>query len=104
MGKMTEYVIILHDGVRKRHYHQTEKGSVQYFVVQLEVNVKDEWKVVIRYDCSHGFAHVDTYDMKGKQRKIELELNFENALSYADWDLNKNWEKYTQKFLRGEKL
>ncbi|GAK56156.1 hypothetical protein U27_03118 [Candidatus Vecturithrix granuli] len=104
MGRRTEYVIMFDDNVRKRHSHQTEKGCVQYFVVQLEVKVEDVWKVVIRYDCAHGFAHIDTYDLRGNQRKTELDLTFESALSYADWDLNENWEKYTQKFLRGEKL
>ncbi|MCP4368517.1 MAG: hypothetical protein GY797_10470 [Deltaproteobacteria bacterium] len=104
MGKITEYVIIFDEGVRKRHYHQTEKGNVVYFAVQLEVKVKDQWKVAIRYDCSHGFSHIDTYDIKGNQKKTELHLSFESALSYADWDINENWLKYTQKFLRGEKL
>lgn len=104
MGKITEYVIIFDDGVRKRHYHQTEKGNVLYFAVQLEVRVGEQWNVVIRYDCTHGFSHIDTYDMKGKQRKTELNLSFESALSYADWDINENWMTYKEKFLRGEKL
>ncbi len=61
-------------------------------------------RVKQRYDCSHGFSHIDTYDIKGNQKKTELNLSFESALSYADWDINENWLKYTQKFLRGEKL
>ena len=104
MSRIIEYIIIFDEGVRKRHYHQTEKGNVLYFAVELEVKVKDEWKVVIRYDCSHGFSHIDTYDIKGNQRKTELNLSFESALSYADWDINENWLKYKEKFLRGEKL
>jgi len=104
MSKITEYVIIFDEGVRKRHYHQTEKGNVVYFAVQLEVKVKDQWKVAIRYDCSHGFSHIDAYDIKGNQKKTGLNLSFESVLSYADWDINENWLQYTQKFLRGEKL
>ncbi len=102
--RITEYVVIFDEGVRKRHYHQTEKGKVIYFAVQLEVKVKDQWNVVIRYDCAHGFSHIDTYDLKGNQRKTDLNLSFESALSYADWDISENWQKYIQKFLRGEKL
>jgi len=30
-----------------------------------------------------------------------LNLNFESALTYGDWDINVNWLKYKQKFLRG---
>lgn len=41
-------VIIIEDGVRKRHYHETKEGKVKSFVVQLEVKVEEEWKVVIR--------------------------------------------------------
>ena len=104
MNKITEYVILFDEGVRKRHYHETQKGKVIYFVVQLEANVGEQWKVVIRYDCAHQFAHIDTYDLKGNQRKSELLLNFESALSYADWDLNQHWQQYVQKFLQGERL
>ena len=45
------YTRDLGEGVRKRHYHRTEKGKVVDFVVQLEVEIEGEWKPVIRYDC-----------------------------------------------------
>ena len=103
MAKVADFVVIFDDGVRKRHYHETEKGQVTYFAVQLEIQVKrGEWKVVVRYDCSHGFPHVDKYDIKGKQTKRILNLSFETALTYGDWDINENWLKYKQEFLRGE--
>jgi hypothetical protein len=101
MPKITDFVIIFDDGVRKRHYHESEKGKVTYFAVQLEVRVRDEWKVVIRYDCSHGFAHVDKYDINRNQTKTRLNLSFESALTYGDWDINENWTKYKESFLKG---
>jgi hypothetical protein len=39
--------------------------------------------------------------MKGKQIKRMLNLNFESALTYGDWDINENWLKYKQEFLKG---
>ena len=57
--------------------------------------------MVVRYDCSHDFPHVDKYDIKGKQTKRILNLSFETALTYGDWDINENWLKYKQEFLRG---
>jgi hypothetical protein len=30
-----------------------------------------------------------------------LNLNFESALTYGDWDINENWLKYKQEFLKG---
>lgn len=101
MTKRVDFVVILGDGVRKRHYHETEKNRVTHFAVQLEVKAKNEWKVVVRYDCSHGFSHVDMYDLKGNQTKKTLNLSFESALTYGEWDINKNWFKYKREFLKG---
>lgn len=101
MGKTVEFVVILDDGVRKRHYHKTDKGRVLYFAVQLEVNVNGDWKPVVRYDCSHRFSHQDKYDIKGRKTKTSLELSFESALTYGEWDINENWPEYREQFLKG---
>lgn len=98
--KETEFIVILDDGVRKRHYHAIEKGKVIRFAVQLEVLVDKKWQPVIRYDCAHGFAHIDKFDKKGNQTKESLNLNFENALTLADYDINNNWEKLVKNFLK----
>ncbi len=103
MAKIVDFVVILDYGVRKRHHHETEKGKVIYFKVQLEFEVKGEWKVAVRYDCSHRFSHMDKYDIKGKQIKKPLNLSFESALTYGDWDINENWLKYRQEFFKGIK-
>lgn len=47
MRKVVDFVVVLDDGVRKRHYHKTNKGKITYFAVQLEVEVKSEWKAVV---------------------------------------------------------
>lgn len=69
MVKIVDFVAIFDDGARKRHHHETEKDKVVYFAVQLEIRVKDKWRVVLRYDCSHSFLHMDKYNIKGKQTK-----------------------------------
>lgn len=101
MTKTTDFVVLIDDGVRKRHYHESERGKVISFAVQLEVRVEGVWKVVIRYDCSHGFSHVDKYDINGNKTKTRLNLSFESALTYGDWDINENWTKYKETFLKG---
>ena len=68
--------------------------------MQLELRIQGEWRVVIRYDCSHGFSHVDRYDIKGKKTKKTLDLTFDSALTFGDWDINENWRKYRNAFLR----
>jgi hypothetical protein len=101
MSKIVEFIVILDDGVRKRHRHETNGGSVINFVVQLEIRIEQEWKVVIRYDCAHGYSHVDRYDKTEKQTKRPLNLQFESALTYGDWDINENWQYYRDDFLKG---
>ena len=39
---ISEYVIPLGENARKRHYHETDKGEVVGFAVQLEVFVNDQ--------------------------------------------------------------
>jgi len=44
---------------------------------------------------------VDKYDVKGNKIKTALGLSFESALTYGDWDINENWLKYREEFLKG---
>jgi hypothetical protein len=101
MSKSVEFIVILDDGVRKRHRHETTGGKVINFIVQLEIRIEKEWKVAIRYDCTHGYSHVDRYDIRGNQTKRALNLQFESALTYGDWDINENWQHYKDAFLKG---
>lgn len=96
------YTRALGEDARKRRYHKTEKGKVVDFAAQLEVRVRDEWKVVIRYDCSHNFSHIDRYNLRGEQEKEELHLSYAESLTLADEDININWKLYKEKFLRGD--
>jgi hypothetical protein len=97
-----EYLILLDVDVRKRHYHVTEAGKVVKFVVQLEVKWEGLWKPVLRYDCSHDYAHKDCYNLEGRSKKIRLYMDYEDSLSFADDDINENWQIYRERFLRGD--
>lgn len=102
MSRIIDYVVVLEDGVRKRHYHESDRGNVVCYAVQLEVRIEGIWTVVVRYDCSHGFSHIDRYDRKRVQTKTILNLSFESALTLGDWDIGENWMTYKQGFLKGE--
>ena len=99
---VTEYVIPLGENARKRHYHETDKGKVTAFTVQLEVFVNDKWREVIRYDSAHGFAHIDRYFFDGRKVKKDLDLNLNEALTLADEDIKENWKAYQKTFLEGK--
>ena len=99
---VTEYVIPLGENARKRHYHETDKGKVTAFTVQLEVFVNDKWREVSRYDSAHGFAHIDRYFFDGRKVKKDLDLNLNEALTLADEDIKENWKAYQKTFLEGK--
>ncbi len=96
------YLILLDIDARKRHYHVTKSGRITKFIVQLEVKIGGVWKEVMRYDCTHGYAHKDFYNIEGQCRKMNLYLDYDDALTLADDDINENWQIYKEKFLRGE--
>jgi len=100
MIKIVEYVVLFDEGVRKRHYHKSVRGKIIEFAVQLEVFIESNWRPIIRYDCAHGFAHIDHYDRRGKRRRRLLDLNFNEAIILADEDIRENWEKYREDFLK----
>jgi len=72
-------------------------------MVQLEVFGDGDWKPVVRYDSAHGFAHMDRFDTAGNRIKVPLELNFNSALAYGEWDINMNWPQYVKAFLKKER-
>jgi len=89
---------------RIRHYHRTERGRVVEFMIQLELEVENEWRPVIRYDTAHGFVHVDRFTRRGKRTKERLSLTRGEALTRAERDIKQNWAVYRERFLSGELL
>lgn len=99
---VTEYVIPLGDNARKRHYHETEKGRVIRFAVQLEIFYRDKWVPVVRYDAAHGFTHIDRYRKGGTKIKRKLDLTWSDALTLAEEDIKENWKAYARRFMEGK--
>jgi len=97
-----EYVLPLGENARKRHLHETRRGTAIRFVVQLEVFLDGRWRPVVRYDSVHGFSHVDWYKRSGESRKEPLYFSFAEALTVADVDILERWETYRDRFLEGE--
>ncbi|MBI5632126.1 MAG: hypothetical protein HZA15_01435 [Nitrospirae bacterium] len=99
--KKKSYVFMLTDEDRKRHEHVSENNRIVSFVVQYEMLHEGKWTPVIRYDNAHGFAHKDLMNPDGSKDKILIgEADFNEALSMADKDIQENWEKYRQRYLR----
>lgn len=96
----TEYLRALGENARLRHLHETDRGAVVSFAVQLEVRLRASWVPVIRYDSAHGRAHIDLFETPTRKTKQLLDLSLREALTLADEDIRENWERYRDAFLR----
>jgi hypothetical protein len=79
----------------------TEKGKILKFVAQYEALFRDEWRPIVRYDTSHGFAHKDIIHYDGDQEKQPLyfpDLNI--AFTFAVQDLKISWRWYRMAYTK----
>lgn len=99
--KIVEYVTPLGFDGRRRTQHIRVDNNVIEFVVQYEINIKNRWYPVVRYDTAHGFAHKDILSCKSDMRKEILPFDdFNLALTFAEKDLKDNWQKYRKRYLK----
>ena len=71
------------------------KGEIIKFVVQYEAFIENQWKPIIRYDTSHGFAHKDIIHYNGEQEKQPLYFpDYNMAFTYAIQELKISWKWY----------
>lgn len=55
----------------------------------------------MRYDTAHGYAHKDLMNPDGSKEKIFIGVaDLNEALTMADKDINENWERYKERYLR----
>ena len=100
--KEVTFTVMLTPEDRYRHHHVRLKGDVLSFVVQYEIKLEGTWFPVVRYDTRHGFAHRDILDKKGRKQKTPIfAKDYNEALTFAEYDIRSNWRIYKQQFLRG---
>ena len=95
-----DYFIDLKDAGpgRMRVFVKTAKGRVVDVVVQLEIWNQGQWRAVARYDCAHGFPHIDVLKKSGAREKESLEgLSLENVVNRAVDDFKENWKVYLRR-------
>src|SRR3990167_7206681 len=87
---------------RLRHTHRRLKRRVVSFSVQLEVRHPRTggWIAIVRYDTAHGVAHRDRLHANGTGEKMPLPIeDYNQALNYAETDLEEHWRVYHRQFL-----
>ena len=100
--KEIKFIVMLTPEDRFRHTHIRFKRQVISFIVQCETNLKGKWLPVVRYDTEHGFAHRDLFDRKGNKQKTPIfSRDYDEALTFAEYDIKSNWTMYKQIFWGG---
>lgn len=100
--KETRFAVMLTREDRYRHRHVKFKGDIVSFVVQYETKFEGRWLPVVRYDTEHGFAHRDFFDRSGNKKKTPLfTKDYNEALTFAEYDIKSNWKMYKQSFMGG---
>ena len=95
----TSFVVFLTSDDRIRHYHFSVKGMITEFSVQYEAFILNKWHPIIRYDTTHGFAHLDKMHPDGSVEKEPLPYwDYNEALTFAQYDIKSNWEWYREKY------
>ncbi len=80
----------------------THRGEVTDFTVQYETAVDGKWLAVIRYDCAHGFPHVDLLNRRGEvfsKSALPRDPPLNVALELGISDLRSNWLAYRARLL-----
>lgn len=84
-----------------------KKDKIQKFVVQYEALIHEEWRAIVRFDTSHGFAHKDILHYDGTVDKQPLYFhNFNMGFTFAIQDLKTSWRWYKigyEREIRNEK-
>jgi len=101
LKRTVEFQTILSPEDRRRHYHVSGRGKILEFLEQYETLFQEKWLAVVRYDTAHGFAHKDILRPSGRAIKIRLaETDYNEAMTLAIKDLQVNWPRYKQNFLK----
>lgn len=78
-----------------------DKGKLIDFVIQYESFIKEKWREIVRYDCSHGHFHRDIIFPDGeKEKKKIIIFDLKTASLYAEQDIADRWGWYKEQYLK----
>jgi hypothetical protein len=86
---------------RLRLHFSKEKGKILDLIVQYEAQINENWVVIVRYDCAHGFFHRDLLHPNGDKEKKAIEVpDLNYAFTFARQDLEDKWEWYKEQYIK----
>ncbi len=88
---------------RLRCSYVRRRKAIEYFTVQLEIQIDDQWVAVIRYDNAHGFCHRDILHPDTMQDKVQVFVGDVNAtFTFAIEELRVHWRRIERASLERE--
>lgn len=84
---------------------EDEGRRLEKIKLYIDEDITDRLAVTLRsrgYDAEHGFAHRDLFDKRGNKKKTPMFTeDYNEALTFAEYDIKSNWEIYKKAFLGG---
>ena len=77
-----------------------EKRKVVDFKVMYNTIIDGKEHQVVRYDCSHGYAHKDILYKRPRRKKKMARLAYDKLFDLAKDDIIQNWEEYKRKYIK----
>ncbi len=90
--------IIIEDAIRVEFFpkgRKMEKFAIIYYTV-----IEGEEHQVVRYDCSHDFAHKDLLYLKPVEKVPLPHLRPEVLVDLAVDEIHDNWRTYKKKYIQ----
>ena len=79
---------------------EIRRGKIADFIVQYEISLAGDWRVVVRFDTFHGILHKDLQYPDGTSQKQWLaDTNFDEGLNFSYNHIQENWEIYRASYL-----
>jgi hypothetical protein len=75
------------------------KGGIVDFKVIYHTMIDGREHQVIRYDCSHGFAHKDILFTDMLTKEPMPQLPYDKLLDIAKEDIRNHWREYRSKYM-----
>jgi hypothetical protein len=88
---------------RVRVQFRQNRGTIERFTVQLELEIDGDLVPVVRWDTAHGFAHRDHLNRDGSTHHWDEMSRFEDfsaSLTEAIADATDNEQRYRTDFIR----
>lgn len=79
---------------------EIEKSKVVDFKVMYNTMIEGKEHQVVRYDCSHGYAHKDILYQEPKRKEVLPNIEYDKLLDIAKGDITENWEEYKKKYIK----